>query len=179
MCGESPSLEDTMEDYDLNIMSFMGNKRPLSSWLDFLMDEPNQEDGSISEAGIQQLFAIPVEQQMGHKEASSLAEQHIQGLILHLLEGRYGPDRAREVLSQQPQEPKREHSTQFAAAPLSPLGECCMARKFRKDCQLIQAMLGTTMMQLASWSPFHTLIQQYQWHVRMDPKTIKNYARPT
>lgn len=34
MCEESPSLEETLEDYDLN-MSFMGNKRPLLAGLTF------------------------------------------------------------------------------------------------------------------------------------------------
>ena len=84
MCEESPSLEETLEDYDLN-MSFMGNKRPLSSWLDFLMDDSNQEDESISKAGIQQLFAIPVEQQMGHKDIFFGRTTHSGHLILHLL----------------------------------------------------------------------------------------------
>lgn len=143
LCEESPIYNEAMEDYSK--MLFMGHKRPLTSWLEILL-EPSRE-GTFSEEGIQHLIAVPMEKQIGNDV--SLFNQHNQKLALHLLQTRYGPEKANEILMQRPNDTdlaakaRMEHSAGKSDSPaLSPLGKCCMARQLRGDYQLIQTMLG-------------------------------------
>ena len=145
LCEESPNLEEAEEDFSM--MSLMRHKIPLTGWLGFLID-PNQQ-GSFTEDGINELIVVPMEKQQGQE--SSFFKQHVQRMVLHVLRSKFGTAKTDELLEQQPKNDDAEaekvhHHSSIRLGetlPLSPLGECCMARKLRGDYRLIQTMLGT------------------------------------
>lgn len=143
LCEDSPYHREATDEFAS--MWLYGHKRPLSSWLQFLID-PSME-GSLSDPasgkGIQNFIAIPMEKQNNEQY---LFNQHIQRLTFHLVAERYGEQRARDIILSRPEDTDDEamHNMEHHAPKttlLSPLGECCMARQFQADYQLIQTML--------------------------------------
>ena len=111
LCQDSPLHEDAVEDY-----RSIGHSLTLVEWLEFLVNPKMVND--VTENGIENFIAIPLEKRKqggnnssiiegNENQSSSLFEQHIQQLGLHLLSTRYGTQKAKEILNHKPQDDVR------------------------------------------------------------------------
>jgi len=155
MCGgeDAAVRERAVEDY-----SSIGHSMMLVEWLRFLIEPTLVE--KISEDGIQNVVALPLERL---QDGTTLFEQHIRQVSLHLLQSRYDEQTAHAILDKKAKEDgnttkgkeKMEHSSvrffnsttttsgggTSSSSELSPLAECCLARHLKEDYRLIQTML--------------------------------------
>lgn len=150
LCEDSPLFEMAKKDFFM-----VGHSSLLTSWLaEFFVDTNKFDDIKI-----QNLFVLPMEKR--EEEQEILFVQHIRKLSLHLLQTRYGKGLAKIIMDQNLQyyngtdrarEQSEHSSVRFissgnksevlsARSPLSPLGECCLARFLENDYRLIQGML--------------------------------------